>query len=258
MKSIDGYTPISGPGDPLHCSNTAIAVAIGTLGNQPHPVAGAQHLREEIGGVMKDVTIWTLAELSPCGRFRASELLRVWHDPLWLQQNATHPFAILCTQWKISRELINMMKTGGPWPWSRDEAASSNNCSTNTHFIAAALTLGIPLDTTEPLRRISANPDTFLWKLAPASPDEKILSEILAVRWTDTVWQSASPFEPLALCRSFWDNYKIALAHIRERGPIAVFKNASGRRAALITRHTSPEDCDRYLKAVKNGWKAGK
>lgn len=145
------------------------------------------------------------------------------------------------------------MKKGSTIVQIRVPGAPSENIheQKNTVLVAALLTLGIPLDEEVGAQHFREKGkddkpvDVVVWTLKPKSLCGKYKTAALVNAWDDKEWLAKNPEHPLTYMKTYAENHRRMVAHIKDQGPIVMTRR--GKKIALITRHTTPERRERIF-----------
>lgn len=92
---VGGLVQIRDREDPMRSDTTLLVAALITLGI-PHAGRDLLYVTCEAGqGEVTWEAVWSLREVSRCGRFRTVEMRKRWDDAQWLLANPTHPLALI-------------------------------------------------------------------------------------------------------------------------------------------------------------------
>jgi len=122
----------------------------------------------------------------------------------------------------------------------------------NTIMFAALVTLGIPAEPSlcgeyrELVKGVQRS--TTVWRLREHSLCGRYKTAEMIKKWKDPEFVTREPEHPLAYIKTAFENHTRAVEFIKEQGPIAMIRR--GKKIALISRHTDPENKARILEKL--------
>lgn len=99
--------------DPLATRNTILFAALTALGIPAEPELCGEFV-EEVQGRPRSVTVWRLREKSVDGRFHTADLIKLWHDPAFVERDPEHPLAYVKCAFENHTRAIEFVKEQGP------------------------------------------------------------------------------------------------------------------------------------------------